>query len=394
MTQPILLTTLSSRRKGTTRMLTTSQQKVRSISGLLKKTLIAAGLLYSLTFTSLAAAVQCGDTIGPNVTVTLSGSLACDDTLPSLIIVGPAEVDMTALSIVCDDANQDQNVPPGVVLIGKGAKVRGGAIVGCSYGVYLSGKGNHTVEHMDVASNRLAGFYVQSSDNTLQENYAAGNETGFQTGEDTHHNKLRRNSAVSNQIGFYLPRGVKHKLDRNTASANLDSGFWIVGGEEHKLTENTAEHNRSGFDIDGVKHHLRRNVASFSDSDGFTIFGEEHHLTQNEARDNIGDGFNIQDNTANITLQRNVSSHSENGDGFKLSGQEHQLLHNEATRNWRDGIDIQPDATGIVLTRNNARDNNKASSMTIFDLTDWSFNCGTNMWKSNTFGTASQPCIQ
>ncbi|MGH8006978.1 MAG: hypothetical protein ACREQ3_08205 [Candidatus Binatia bacterium] len=30
----------------------------------------------------------------------------------------------------------------------------------------------------------------------------------------------------------------------------------------------------------------------------------------------------------------------------------------------------------------------------LFDLKDQIPNCGTNTWKRNSFGTASQPCIQ
>jgi hypothetical protein len=48
-----------------------------------------------------------------------------------------------------------------------------------------------------------------------------------------------------------------------------------------------------------------------------------------------------------------------------------------------------------TLTNNVAVGNNQGNSLYAFDLLhDHRPNCGTNTWKKNTFGTASQLCIQ
>jgi hypothetical protein len=38
--------------------------------------------------------------------------------------------------------------------------------------------------------------------------------------------------------------------------------------------------------------------------------------------------------------------------------------------------------------------NNQGNASFAFDLNDLTPNCGTNTWKNNAFGTASQPCVQ
>ncbi len=173
--------------------MSTTQQKKTTTTGLtLKHTLATAGLMLGLTLASPAAAVQCGDVIGPNVTVSLHGTLTCDDaTTAALTIVGPADVDLSDLDIACHDANQNGYVPLGLIIGGQGAKVRNGVVNGCYHGVLVWGQGQHLIKRMTTLFSRALGFYVASSRNTLSQNRAA--DSGFWVGTDT--NKLSENVA-------------------------------------------------------------------------------------------------------------------------------------------------------------------------------------------------------
>src|SRR5262249_18246121 len=226
---------------------TTVQRKAKSSEFTLKTTLAAAGLLLGVTMASPAAAVQCGDTIGPDVTETLSGSIICDNTTAALIIVGPAKVDLTNFTILCDDIDHDNIRPSGLVILGKGAKVQGGSVAGCSYGVSVEGEGHHTVENVQVELSQLHNFFVGSSKNILRRNQATRGLVGFVTGNQSYGNKLLENVAEANNMGFGVDEGNRHQLHRNYAHANTGAGF-SISGDEHTLTENESEDNRSfGF---------------------------------------------------------------------------------------------------------------------------------------------------
>lgn len=329
-------------------MTTTSQQKAKRSEFTLKTTLVAAGLLLGLTLASPATAVQCGDTIGPNVTETLTGSITCDNDTAALTIVGPAAVDLTNFTILCDDANHDNRRPSGLVILGQEAKIQGGAVVGCSSGVSVEGEGSHTVENVQVEFSRLHNFFVGSSKNILRRNQATRGLVGFVTGNQSYGNRLLENVAEENNLGFGVDFGNKHQLHRNYAYANVNAGF-SISGEEHTLTENKAEDNiRFGF---------------------FLPFAEKVILRQNQALRNGNVGFAI------------------NG------GEQLKLIENVARLNGADGITLMYTSESKVIN-NVASDNNQDNTPVAFDLNDNTPNCDTNTWKDNTFGTANQPCIQ
>ncbi len=353
-------------------MFTTPQQKVR-VEFTLKTTLAATGLLLGLALTSPAAAVQCGDTIGPNQTATLQEDLLCDITTGGLVVIGPAEVHMDGHAIKCQDLNGI--VPSGIEILGRDAKVYGsdnvvfGTVSDCFYGVGVRGEGHHTVENVMAERGREAGFYVASSKNTLRWNYTAQGPSGFVIGDQSRNNKLLDNAALFHDDKGFQIHGTKHQLQRNSAVLNEGHGF-TVSGVGHKLTSNIADRNRGdGFGILGNHNHLKNNKA-IGNVDGFAIEDvAKNTLTSNEAIENHDDGFDVQGGTLQTALLRNKSFHN-GGSGIEVDGQQHKLVSNETL------------------------DNNQGNYPDAFDLADENPNCGTNTWKDNTFGTANQPCIQ
>ena len=313
----------------------------------IKDIFVTAGLLLGLTMPSPAAAVQCGDTIGPNVDETLTGSITCDNPAVALTIVGPAKVDLTNFSILCDDANHDYLRPSGLVILGKGARIQGGFVSGCFSGVSVEGEGGHVVENVQVEFSRVHNFFVGSSKNTLRQNQATRGLVGFVTGDQSSGNRLLGNIAERNLVGFGVDFGSKHQLYRNYAYANAYAGF-SLSGEGHTVSQNEAADNTNfGF---------------------FLLFAEKNIVLKNRALRNGSSGFAID------------------------SGDQHQLTENVARLNGANGI-LLTDTRASKMIDNVASDNNQDKTIDFFDLNDDVPNCDTNVWEGNTFGTANQPCI-
>lgn len=317
----------------------------------LKNALATMSLLLSAALASPAAAVQCGDTIGPNVTVALSGSITCDNTTGGLTIVGPAKVDLTDFAISCNDTNQDGVVPTGLALLGKQVQVRGGHVFSCQTGVRLAGQGLHRVEDLYVAGRFVGVSYrVESDKNTLRQNQGGYDGIGFWV--IGHSNTLRKNTVeYARRYGFYI-EGDNTRLERNSASRNRGQ-------------------NARGFQL---------------------IYSTGHKLTANEATDNEADGFHGY-GVEQVTLRGNRAFRNGSTGMMISGGKGHRLTGNEARENWGDGI-LMAGASETTLTNNVAVGNDQVNSLYAFDLNDYSANCGTNTWKNNTFGTASQPCVQ
>jgi hypothetical protein len=321
----------------------------------LKSALATTSLLLGLAMASPAAAVQCGDTIGPNQTVTLQADLLCDLTTGGLTVIGPAEVHLAGYDIKCQDLTQTGAVPVGIEILGRKAKVYGssdnvfGIVSDCFYGGAVRGEGRHTVEGVMVQRGHEAGFYVASGKNTLRQNYTDQGPYGFVVEGQSTNNKLFDNFAIF--------------------------------------------HGHNGFHIHGSKHQLQRNTAALNEGDGFRVNGVGHKLRGNLADRNGFDGFDVQGDAQQVTLQQNRAT-ANGKEGFEVSGQKHRLTQNLAYENENSGIDVEDDASNIVLMRNEALDNNQGNDPDSFDLTDQTPDCDTNTWKNNTFETASQPCIR
>jgi parallel beta-helix repeat protein len=154
------------------------------------------------------------------------------------------------------------------------------------------------------------------------------------------------------------------------------------------VCDNTADgyHDR-GFSVESNKNQLDRNFASHSNL-GFLLSGKGNKLTENEAADNTGVGFYVQF-AEKITLRKNRVLRNAASGFVIFFGEKNKLTENEARLNGQNGI-VLLNTNKNRLTHNVALDNNQSN----FDLTDQTANCGTNTWRENTFGTASQPCIE
>ena len=306
------------------------------------------------------AQISCGQTLRPGGTYVLNKDLLLCSTNPALT-VNAASLDLQGHTVSC--ASTAGN---GIVLKGQGARIKNGTITGCARGVLLSSKGKHVVQGMDVHDNASDGFRVSSVSNTLDNNTAHNN-----AGD-----------------GFHLTSD-NNRLDNNTALWNSQDGFDLdTGNGQNQLFGNVASNNGTqGFDIDTDYNRLSGNTASWNFENGFYLLGNYNVLSTNTTQDNTTEGIDV--NADNNQLTSNMVSNNVQ-DGIKLgSGASGNLVKsNDVENNGARGIIVRGGATKNSLDHNTALGNNVT-----YDLEDDNSRCDSNTWSSNTFGTASQPCI-
>ncbi len=342
---------------------------------ILKKTLTVAGLLLGLATASPAAAVQCGDTIGPNQTVVLQQDVGpCDDTTGGLTVIGPAELNLNGFLVYCEASKlspPDVIVPDAISIEGQSARVHNGSILFCHHGVRVAGQGQHTVDTLAIQNSAGSGLLVESNRNSLR-NISVSLSGAEGVAVNGNNNKVSESyveSADGSGFGIY---GNKNQLRDNTATQTYSTGFYIAG-DHNRLEKNQAVDNYDGFSIET---ELPQDSAS------------RNTLVDNEAHDNSNWGFIVYGSTEKTILLKN-SAQRNGGGGFSINGRRHKLKDNEAILNGLDGIKLRSTAQNITIKKSVARDNSQIPFFDTFDLDDNSSNCGTNTWAKNIFGSSA-----
>ena len=268
-----------------------SQRKDKTMKKLSTKLFATTALTLSLS--TAAHAVECGDTVGPNEKIVLTQDLLCPSYVDvALTIVGPATLDMNGKSIICLAGLFSDNITnQGVSVSGKRARIKNGTISSCQHGMLLQGEGRHRFDNVHASDTKASGFQVGSDNNTLRRNtVSSAGDHGFYVLGDK--NKLQDNFAELSRLeGFRLVRAYKNTLTRNRSYYNSGSGFWTsLGGDENKFIKNTSAFNEDeGFKLsDGRKHLLVNNTAQENNWNG--IFVDEEvsatRVTRNTLRGN------------------------------------------------------------------------------------------------------------
>lgn len=194
------------------------------------------------------AAVNCGDTIGPNESVVLTTDLQCSDS-PALILQGPnARLDMDDHELSCTSTNNN-----GIVLRGRGARLMNGTVTGCKDGVRVRGRGGHTIKNMIATSNADDGFDMGglrgSSNNSLANIVATDNgDNGIEVKDGSNDNQFTNTVASNNSNGISIA-GDNNQLTNTTASGNSVNGIEIVLGGEGALLVNSVAAGNGNFDL-------------------------------------------------------------------------------------------------------------------------------------------------
>ncbi len=308
-----------------------------------------------------AAQVSCGERIGPGAEVILSEHLACDGDGAALVVTGPATLDLGEFSITCADRDGDGTVPRvGILVLGSGVTLRGGAVDACHNGIVVAGAGRHRLHDVAALSGTGDGIVLASDGNRLTEALAFFQD-GVGIAVHGRDNVVADSSATGNRTGFRVVQ--RSTLERNFASANEGDGF-VVGGSGSVLTDNRAIVSRVGFTVAGAGNRLVRNDGS---KNLIGIFldprGRENALV------------------ANVARQNTVA-------GIVASGAGNRILLNRVEDNMAHGVRVTSTASTTAVTGNVALRNGAS------DLADETPGCGGNRWRNNRFEVRNQSCVE
>jgi len=310
-----------------------------------------------------AANISCGAVLGPGGSYKLEAEVGPCDEQPAITVIS-ASLDLNGHTVSCKGTEWDDD-PIGIELRGKGAQVRDGWVVGCAVGVVVAGKGKHSVENVNAYWN-WGGFHVDSPRNTLDSNNAYYNdEDGFKVKGDR--NRLNNNGAFANgEDGYDIDEGLgQNQVTGNWAQANGDEGF-DIDSDSNRLSDNSASYNvKAGFKVDDGSYNILSDNQAYHNREGIHVDSVNNQVIDNNVAHNHFDGINLD-----------------------FGATENLIKSNTVEDNGADGINLDFGATHNTVDHNTALGNGD------FDLEDDNFHCDANTWKSNTFGTKSDPCIQ
>lgn len=299
-----------------------------------------------------AADVDCGATITENTVVT--GGTITTSTCSAGLTVDGAELDLNGWTLQGDGSD-----PAGVLLTGRRATVKNGAIKGFGeYGVYAIGEGGHRVEDLYVADNDEEGVYLDSPKNRVENVVSENNAIGFYAGGDADKSRFERCHARNNSEFGFVDASSNGKIEESTAVGN-DEGISVFVGSGGKFTlkENISHGNTStGIVVSGSgKLTFKDNIISYNDGDGFVSSGGTIiNARGNRAIGNSLDGFEF-GGSIEAKLQGNEAI-GNGGAGFyanlptKLQLKDNLALDNAGTGNFCSGFCMT--GSGITLQAN------------------------------------------
>lgn len=360
--------------------------------------------LVALASAPASAQVFCGAVITQNA-VMLSDML-CPSDDPALTVVGPATLDMNGHRIFGGHSNL------GILLDGKGATLKNGAVNEFRVGVRVGGSGGHKVDTVASIENEVHGFQVDSADNRVEHSVASFNrsigffvfsfrfpeqEVGFANG-----NALSDNVATFNGTWGFRLGGNDGSYQRNVASLN-EGGFLVEGGNNLLLRNTSQGNGGNGFEVTGTGHQVYENVSVGDDDIAFLAPDEtdpKGKLVGNVAIEgDVGfqGGTTLVDNTTvgnwdggiavstpGATLAGNAAVGIDRI-GILVTGGDGEVSQNRTLAN-EVGMVIGF-SPGMTMSSNVAVGND-------LDLVDLNASCTGHAWSKNTFSTATSACIQ
>ena len=194
-----------------------------------------------------AAALSCGDTIGPQPKgrIIFTEDIGpCAGPGPALTIIGPARVEMKKYTVSCLDAGID-----GIHIKGQKVFLRDGVIEGCANGLRISGDGNHRISKMATRLNMEDGITLLSDKNAVIRSTSRGNgSVGFRiVGEG---NRLKSCEATGNGKGIViqgaLTKTVGVKSFGNSDEDFVSDGIRITASRDSRLMQ-AHKNNNTGL---------------------------------------------------------------------------------------------------------------------------------------------------
>ena len=398
------------------------------------------GLALALTVaTAQALAVQCGDTVTSDTVLNADLTCACKDFFSVLTVEGPATLDLNGHTVSCGDF--DFSLSHCLSIRGNGATIKNGKVSGCYFGVggynttdgfvgalikdivtsghgvagiYMYGKNNilQNVTAMDynygdgidvfgnnnslynvrATGNSECGIYVVGDNNQVKDSYVAGSALGIQLSGIN-------NTAISNTVEdivegseyiagscIAMYGGVGHVVKNNTVRRCRGFGAYVYANNAI-IADNDfnyiskASIYASGLEdgdriVTGTK--ITGNQIANSGADGIVLgYAQKMVVDNNFIVDIAGNGIVLLRSAARCTVDNNTISKCSMA-GLRITGGHGNNVTDNEISSCKTGIHA-----GLGSMRNRLIDNH-ASNNSLFDLSDSSDNCGSNVWKGNS----------
>lgn len=298
----------------------------------------SAGLGLLVLAAGPALAVECGETVTADAH--LDRDLICTGA-PALTVDG-GRLDLNGFAVVCDHEPDAEGV--GVLLKGRGALLRGGAVTGCFLAVHVAGDGGHIVRDL-AASGSNQGVFLDSDGNRLL---------------DSHILRGLEDAAV--QVD-----GANNLVHANAVAGSNDQGFEI-NGNDNRIVGNRIGGVAEGVQLEGERNLLLRNQIIGASDRGVDVRG-------------------LEEPTGGHVITENLIVDGVDGIGLLESSNGNRISRNTIYGNSDQGI--------FVGTLNNVIESNRAL-LNAVDLQDNTPGCDDNVWQENTFETAvsDADCIE
>jgi hypothetical protein len=271
-------------------------------------------------------AAECGDVITKSAR--LDRDLICTSD-PALTIDG-GSLDLNGFTVSCD------RTVVGVLLEGRGAHLKDGAVTGCELAVWVAGSGKHRIQGL-TASASNQGVLVESDGNRL-----------------SHSNVLRGLNDAAVQVN-----GSNNHLRSNSIAGSLDQGFEI-NGNDNRIIGNRIGAVAEGVQLAGNGNRVARNDIIGTTDRGVEVREGAHVIEHNRIADGTADGIAIFSD-GNDVARNVILKHADQG--LFVSGFANTLERNR-----------------VLLSGT--------------DLTDATEDCDDNQWQNNTFETSvSDDCV-
>ena len=337
------------------------------------------GLALALLAAPLPAAAQlaCGDVLGPGGSYTLTSDLACPIT--ALTVIGPAKLDLGGHRIGCTAGGVTA-----LSLLGRGVTLRNGWIDACATGVAVGGQGQHKLASLVVGNLSATAIAVASPNNRFED--------------------LSIADAV---IGFDLD-GSKQQIDRCTITGVQSYGVLTYSADSgHRIRDAVAHATGFGgapaFRIRSPGSQLERVRVSGGGISAIYASADDVRLKDAlttggaiivvgaRARVDGARSVGVSDRAIDITCSdcslKNLFA-QDSLYGIHIDGTNVAVTNAMGNYNAFYGIDTAAGAANVRIKSSRAHGNSVADAFT------GAAACGTNVWKSNSFGTTNDACIR
>ena len=370
---------------------------------------------FILVFSTIAvtSAVQCGDLITSDTVLNSDRNCDCStlDIGSALAVVGPAKLDLNGHTVSCTDMQSFC-----ISILGQGATIQNGKVMNCSGGVgnfggfgntliknitatstdvafYLSQSDNNRLIDVVAQDNNFAGILVYGNNNLVKNSYSArqlyegisfagsNNKAISKTIEDSLEYTCMGVSPIDD-LGFRI--GVGNVFQGNTVRRCYGYGVYLFASNSKVVDNQFYNTGATSISTQFNNNKITGNFVSGSSEDGIGVFASENtHVANNLIVDAVLDGIDLQPTSSACSVKDNTVTRCGK-EGIQVRGDEHIIARNKVS-DCLTGIDV------IFSADKNRLINNHASGSTLFDLSDASANCGSNVWKGNE-GKGNIPC--